>query len=81
MATGVPVVAGKAGALPEVLGDAPFWCDPLSIDSIAEAVSDAVGDEEARAAAIEAGRQQAAGYSWDECARRTLEGYRMVTGR
>ncbi|MGH2705990.1 MAG: glycosyltransferase family 4 protein [Actinomycetota bacterium] len=81
MAAGVPVVAGRAGALPEVLGDAPFWCDPLSIDSIAAAVSDAVGDDEARAAAIGAGQQQAARYSWEECARRTLEGYRMVTER
>lgn len=80
MAAGVPVVAGRAGSLPEVLGDAPFWCDPLDPASIAEALCRAVGDEAARAAAVQRGRQRAAGYDWDSTARRTLEAYRLVAG-
>lgn len=80
MATGIPVVAARAGALPEVLGEAPFWCDPLDPSSIAEAMLRAVTDEDARASAVEAGRAQAARYDWADTARRTLEAYRMVAG-
>jgi glycosyltransferase involved in cell wall biosynthesis len=78
MAAGVPVVAGRGGALPEVLGEAPFWCDPLDVQSIAPAIEQAVTDEPARAAAIEKGRARASLYDWDETARRTLEAYRRV---
>lgn len=78
MAAGVPVVAARAGSLPEVLGDAPFWCDPLDEASIADAVRRAATDEPARAVAIERGRARAAGYRWSETARLTLEAYRRA---
>lgn len=78
MAAGIPVVAARAGALPEVLGDAPFWCEPEDVDSIAAAILRAVSDELARAAAVEAGRAQAARYDWDVTARLTLEAYVRV---
>ncbi|MGH2688627.1 MAG: glycosyltransferase family 4 protein [Actinomycetota bacterium] len=77
MAAGVPVVAARAGSLPEVLGDAPFWCDPLDVDSIAEAIGRA-GDGEARASAVEQGRKRAASYDWRATAELTLETYRRV---
>jgi glycosyltransferase involved in cell wall biosynthesis len=78
MAAGVPVVAARAGSLPEVLGDGPFWCDPLDVDSIAEAITKAAGDEGARATAVELGRKRAASYDWSTTAELTLETYRRV---
>jgi glycosyltransferase involved in cell wall biosynthesis len=75
MAAGVPVVAARAGALPEVLGDAPFWCDPLDVESIAAAIRTAVTDDGSRARAVAAGRARAAGYDWAETARLTLGAY------
>jgi glycosyltransferase involved in cell wall biosynthesis len=75
MAAGVPVVAARAGSLPEVLGDAPFWCDPLDVESIAEAIRTAVTDDGLRAKAVAAGRIRANGYDWAETARLTLDGY------
>lgn len=78
MAAGVPVVAAKAGALPETLGDAPFWCDPLDPASIADAIQRAVTDEDARALSIAQGRQQAAAYDWRDTARLTLDAYRSI---
>lgn len=80
MAAGIPVVAARAGSLPEVLGDAPFWCDPIDVESIAAAVRLAVTDEAARSAAVVAGREQAARYDWADTARLTLEAYRRATG-
>lgn len=78
MAAGVPVVAASAGALREVLGSAPFYCDPLDVDSIADALSRALSDEQSRQTAIKAGREQAAKYSWSETARLTLAAYRRI---
>ncbi|MGH2768181.1 MAG: glycosyltransferase family 4 protein [Actinomycetota bacterium] len=80
MAAGAPVVASRAGSLPEVLGDAPFYCDPFEVESIAGAIARAVGDETARRAAMEAGKARAAGYRWEETARRTMDAYRLVAG-
>ncbi|HEU5004231.1 MAG TPA: glycosyltransferase family 1 protein [Actinomycetota bacterium] len=80
MAAGVPVVAAAAGSLPEVLGDAPVWCDPLDVSSIADAVRRVVSDETVRAQAVERGRAQAARYTWEATAARTIDAYRMVAG-
>ena len=74
----VPVVAARAGSLPEVLGEAPFWCDPFDVDSIAAALRAAATDEGARAEAVRAGRVRAGRYSWAETARLTLEAYRRA---
>jgi len=64
MAAGVPVVAARAGSLPEVLGDAAFWCDPLDVESIAVAIRTAVTDDGLRARAVAAGHARVACYDW-----------------
>lgn len=78
MAAGVPVVASRAGALPEVLGEAAFWCDPEDIASIASAIDRAVSDEKTRRELIEKGRTQVRLYDWERTARLTLDAYRRV---
>ncbi|HVF11518.1 MAG TPA: glycosyltransferase family 1 protein [Actinomycetota bacterium] len=78
MAAGIPVVAASTGSLPEVLGDAPFYCDPLDVHSIAAALNESLTDHAARASAIEAGRTRAAMFSWKETARLTLRAYRSL---
>jgi glycosyltransferase involved in cell wall biosynthesis len=61
MACGVPVVAARAGALPETCGDAARYVDPRDEAGIAEAVADAIGDQALKAA----GPQRARHYTWD----------------
>lgn len=80
MAAGVPVIASRAGSLPEVLGDAPFWCEPLDEESIASAMEAALSNESARMASITAGAKVAAGYTWERTAALTVEAYRMAAG-
>lgn len=75
MAAGVPVVASNTGALTEILGDAAIWCDPLDADSIAEAITRAVTDEELRTSVIELGKVRASLYTWAETARLTRQAY------
>lgn len=68
MAAGVPVVATTAGALPEVLGDAACMVAPGDPDALAEGLSLALDDAGYRARLVVAGREQAARFSWQQCA-------------
>jgi glycosyltransferase involved in cell wall biosynthesis len=71
MAAGTPVVAARAGALPETCGDAALLVEPSDAAGFAEALMAAACDEQVSARLIEAGRRRAAEFSWDRTARRT----------
>lgn len=76
MAAGVPVVAARAGSLPEVYGDAACYCEPLDVDSIATALVEVASDEQLRARLVTDGRRRAGGFSWARTAEQTLAVYR-----
>jgi glycosyltransferase involved in cell wall biosynthesis len=80
-ACGTPVLASTAGALPETSGGAALLVDPLSVDAIAAGILRLLGDEGLRADLVERGRRRAAGLTWEETARRTLEAYREAARR
>ncbi|HEY5143237.1 MAG TPA: glycosyltransferase family 1 protein [Solirubrobacteraceae bacterium] len=65
MASGTPVVAGRAGALPETCADGARYADPEAQEEIADAVERALGD----AALIAAGRARAATFTWERTVR------------
>jgi glycosyltransferase involved in cell wall biosynthesis len=67
MASGCPVASSNAGALPEVLGDAPAYFDPNDPEAIAAAVSRVLADPLPFA---ERGLQRARTFTWDACARK-----------
>ncbi len=67
MASGTPVVAASSAALPEVCGGAALLADPHDPDAFAAELLRAVGPERDRLAA--AGRERAAGFSWERSAR------------
>ena len=72
MACGTPVIAAKTSSLPEVVGEAGLLVDPLSVEEIAAAMHRLLADEALRAALSRQGRERAALFSWDRCARETL---------
>lgn len=72
MAAGTPVLAGKAGALPEVCGDAALYCDPTSEEDIAQGLLRLASDSALRTQLAAAGRLRAATFSWDACATLTV---------
>jgi glycosyltransferase involved in cell wall biosynthesis len=76
MSAGVPVVAARAGSLPEIYAEAAEYCDPLDVDSIAAALSHVAEDEELRRRLAGLGRKRAAGFSWTTTAEQTLNVYR-----
>jgi glycosyltransferase involved in cell wall biosynthesis len=65
MACAVPVVAARAGALPETCGDAARYADPFDEQDIADQVEAALDDDALR----QAGPPRAAQFTWDRTAR------------
>ena len=78
MACGTAVVASPRGALPEILGDAPLWVDPLRVEELAEAMHRLAARAGERRAAAARGRARARGFAWERTARETARLYREV---
>lgn len=79
MSLGVPVLAARGAAMPEVLGDAAMWFDPYSVADMA-GVLRAFADLSAgaRRRMIAAGQAQAAGFTWQASADRLVTVLREV---
>jgi glycosyltransferase involved in cell wall biosynthesis len=80
MQCGVPVVAGDAGALPEVLGDAAVLVTPTDVDALADAIRTLAGESDAdRATRVARGRERVGRYDWATTADRMMHLYRSLT--
>jgi glycosyltransferase involved in cell wall biosynthesis len=64
MSVGVPVLTTRAGALPEVVGDAAVLVEPGDIDTMAAGLGRLLADEDLRREKVEAGHRQVQQYSW-----------------
>jgi glycosyltransferase involved in cell wall biosynthesis len=67
MRAGVPVVATRAGSLPEVLGAGALMVEVGDHDALAGALATCLGDEGERRRLIAAGTAWSARYSWERC--------------
>ena len=68
MAVGCPVVGARAGALPEVIGDAGLLVDPTSAEELARGLSRLLSDESLVARLQARGRLRADRYCWEKSA-------------
>lgn len=68
MQCGVPVITSNTSSMPEIGGDAALYADPSNPDSIAKQMLILYKDESKRALLAEAGKIQAAKFSWDKAA-------------
>lgn len=81
MASGVPVAASQASAIPEICRDAAVYFRPESPESMAEKVVSVIEDEELRKKLVARGKKRALDFSWNKAAVETLEFYeRIVQG-
>lgn len=76
MATGTPVVATRAGSLPEILGNAALWAPIGDAEGLAAACSQVLEDTETRDRHIREGLARAAGFTWARTAAITRAVYR-----
>jgi glycosyltransferase involved in cell wall biosynthesis len=81
MQVGTPVVATRAGSIPEVAGDAALLVPPHDHHALAGALQRAVDDDALRAGLVEAGQRRWPRFGWDACARGLLEMYRRTVQR
>ena len=78
MASGVPVVATRAGSLPEVLGDGAVLVDVGDHDGLVEALDNVLNDPALRQRLVAVGAARAASFSWDRCGEELARLYRDV---
>jgi len=76
MASGIPVVASHAGAIPEVVGDAGLLVPPRDPRALADAIERVLSDASLRESLARRGRARAeALFSWESVAKKTIEVY------
>lgn len=75
MKRGVAVAASNAASLPEILGEAALYFNPLDIDDMADKIKKALLDGDLRQELVQKGFAQAGKYSWQQTAQKTLEVY------
>jgi glycosyltransferase involved in cell wall biosynthesis len=78
MAAGVPVVATRAGSLPEVLGDGASMVDVGDSDGLVDALDRILDDPVWRERLVAAGGDRAASFSWERCGEGLTRLYRDV---
>ncbi|WP_291297589.1 glycosyltransferase family 1 protein [Elioraea sp.] len=72
MASGCPVIASRAGAVPEVCGDAALWFDPADPASLPTALARLLDEPGLAATMREQGLARAAEFTWAKAAERLL---------
>jgi glycosyltransferase involved in cell wall biosynthesis len=74
MACGIPVVAANVGSLPEVVGNAGILVDPDKVKSISDGIDEVLSASPKKYNRIvAAGLLQVKEFSWEKCAKETLE--------
>jgi len=80
MALGTPVVAARAGAIPEVVGEAAVLVDPGNAEALADAMRRTLDDRELRDTLIGAGHTRTERFRWSDCAASMTRLYRDAAG-
>ncbi len=78
MASGCPVICSNTSSLPEVVGDAGEYFDPLSQDSMKEAMERVLSSPKSKDNLISKGYLQASKFSWEKCAKQTMKEYQKL---
>lgn len=80
MASGCPVVACDASAMPEVCADAALMIPPDDVEAMSRAMVTLSKDRGARGDLRAKGIARASSFTWEKAAKRTLDVYRQVVG-
>jgi glycosyltransferase involved in cell wall biosynthesis len=73
MACGVPTITSQTSCLPEISGNALAYFDPLSIEEMAACMHTVLRNSELRLRLRQNGIERARKFTWDRCARQTLD--------
>lgn len=73
MRCGTPVAASRAASIPEVCGEAAAYFDPLNVAEMKTVLEQVLFDTKTRKKLSEKAPHQITKFSWDTCARQTLD--------
>ena len=73
MACGVPTIASNTSCLPEISGNVLAYFDPFSVEDMAACMQKVLRDSELRLRLSEKGIDRAREFTWERCARETLD--------
>ena len=73
MACGVPTITSFTSSFPEIVGEAALMVDPYNYEEIAWVMEEILTDERLRNNLVLKGFNHAKKFSWDKCARETLD--------
>jgi glycosyltransferase involved in cell wall biosynthesis len=78
MASGAPVIVSKGSSLPEVVGDAGLYVNPLDVDDLAQTIHRVLSEPELAASLKAKGLERASQFTWKQAAAKTLETLRQA---
>ncbi|WP_026840426.1 glycosyltransferase family 4 protein [Citrifermentans bremense] len=78
MCFGCPVICSSAGSIPEIVGDAGKYFNPLNMEEMSDIIESTVHTSALLEALAERGRQRLKQFSWDRCALETAAIYRRL---
>jgi len=78
MSLGCPVICSNTSSLPEVVGDAGEYFDPSDSESLCLATESVLQSSSRRSELVAKGHARRALFSWERCARETLDVYRSI---
>lgn len=78
MSVGCPVVCSNSSSIPEVVGNAGEYFDPICVDSIRTSIERVLQSSERQAELIALGYERCKLFSWKKCAAETLAIYKNL---
>lgn len=79
MACGCPVIVSKTASLPEVCGDAAYFIDPYSTESITEGINKVLTDDTLRQSLCDKGLERIKLFSWEKSAEEHIRNFEELT--
>ncbi len=80
MSAGIPVIASNCSSLPEAVGGAALMVNPYNFGEIAWAMNEVLFNNNLRCKMIKKGYEQVKKFSWEKCARETLQVFKEIYG-
>jgi glycosyltransferase involved in cell wall biosynthesis len=78
MSLDCPVICSNASSIPEVVGAAGEYFDPLDVESIRAAIERVLQSPTRRAELVELGHSRRLQFSWKKCAQETFDVYQRL---
>ena len=73
MAAGLPIICSEKSSLPETVQDAAIYCNPLSVESIEQAIKSLIFNKSLQVELSKRSLNRAKEFDWEKCSEATFE--------